>query len=600
MRAFTLSLILLAPGLAHAAWLPASADLAAYSEGVVALGTQRLEDAEATFRRLLEGSPDCGMCRQGLGVAQLRQGRVEEAVVTLQAATVAAPDQPEVWSSLSAAAFAAQDLPRAREAALRAVAVDPGSIDGQAALQQVLLRMGDLELAQVSLDRARQDLPDPVVACFEVQLSQERGKAVAADRLEACRRAGTPDLVAGALSRANESSDQVGALAARLGMDPVVLVAQALDREQAGDLRQASALLDRVLAGWPQRADARAMRARLRRAQGDRAGAEADLEALLMSGSWVDVHRSGATSGILRQSDAVRLQSTVAEGAAALVELHLDAGDLPGAQARWTAVSGLPAHPALFAIGARLALKQGDPALAWSRVNEGMERFPNDSALLSVAGGLAASDPAGLGPERRAALAASPHWRDHLNLAAVLRKEGDVAGCTTQAGRALSGAAPEEGDAVVLLLHGCAVDGGDRQGADAALARLKDVGQLRPGTRYNHALLHLNAQDSAAAARVLGRLPEELAAVSKADDPVLRAMLALGLRVAAAQADWGRGEALSRLPAAPLDDRLWFVGAMLDAGLVRAAAGLLPADCDSLEPPFSGRCAVLKARSGAL
>lgn len=585
---------------ASAAWDPPRSARRPYSEALVALGTGRVEDAEDLLREILRDTPDCGMCQQGLGVAVLRQGRVDEARRILSSASEGWPDHAETWASLSAAAFVGQDFVAARDAAARGVDVDSGSLDAQAALQQALLRLGDLDAAEVALDGSRPHLPEPVVACFEVQLTQERGRAPTAALLDACRRAGTPDLVAGALSRSGGGDAAVGAMAARLGLDPVLLVAQALDLAGEGDAAGALGLLDGLLEGWPHRVDARALRAQLRRASGDDAGALADLEALLEARSWVDVHRTGGMSGILTRSDERRLAGTIAEAAALLVDLHVEAGRLDAAASRYADARSLSLHPAILAAGTRLALARGDVGAAWALVLEGIEAFPTDPRPVAVAGAVALADPRQLPAWARKALAASGDWRDRYNLALVLKERGEAAACGEQAEVALNGEglSPADRQRLSLLAHGCAVDSGDVARADAALGRLGSAAEASPVALYNHALLHLNAGDAPAATRVLGDLPERLSAARDAQPGVTAAVVALGLRARYGGADPEGAAALAQDPAATDADRVWLAGRLAGDGDLGAARAVLPRDCAALEEPLAGRCAIVAAQVG--
>lgn len=572
-------------------WRPPHRLASDYSDALVALGKGELEKAEAGFAALVAAEPNCGMCVHGLAVSALRRGALSQAILLLEDGARRWPGQSEIWVSLSASAFAAQDFPLARSAAEEAVRVDPGSLDGQAALQQALLRTGALEDAAAALQTARAALPDPVVACFEVQLTQERRQTPDPVRLAACRQAGTPDLVAGVLSRSGDAV-QLGALAARLGLDPVVLVAQAMDQHSDGESDAAIALLDEVLAGWPHRADARAMRAQLRADTGDREGALADLHALLGARSWVDIHRTGAMSGILRQSDAQRLASTIAEAAALQIDLHLDAQDLRAAAVAWSQAEGLPPHPAPLAAGARLAVAQGDPASAWSLVLTGIQTFPGDPRPIAVAGAVALADPEGLPAAAEAALQRSMDWRDGHNLALAYRKRGSPTDCltrtrTTDAASGLSGEARRR---LRALGYACAVEAADWAAAAAAFRRLSDASLASPIARYNHALALYQGNNPAGSRAVLGALPSQTETL---DPGVSGAVLALALRVAVAEERWTDASEVLSQEAISQEDRVWGAERLLQAGRASEARRAL-SDCSALEPELQRRCAAVR------
>ena len=134
-----------------------------------------------------------------------------------------------------------------------------------AALQQVLLRQGDLKAARADLATARTTLPDPVLACFEVRSRRRAG----ARRLQ--RRASNDAAGPGLPGRRGRrdrtavvDADAVGALASGMGIEAVVLIAQAVDRMNAGDASAARDVLDRLLEMQPHRTDARLLRGRVR------------------------------------------------------------------------------------------------------------------------------------------------------------------------------------------------------------------------------------------------------------------------------------------------------------------------------------------------
>ena len=572
-------------------WAPPRRLTSAYSDALVALGLGDVARARAGFAALVEDAPDCGMCVQGLGVSLLRSGETAGALSLLEDAAQRWPVQPEVWVSLSASAFAGQDFSRARSAAAEAVRIDPGSLDGQAALQQALLRVGALDEASSALEQARAELPDPVVACFEVQLAQEGGGSADPLRLSACQKAGTPDLVAGVLSRAG-SALELGALAARLGLDPVVLVAQALDQHADGDTPAALALLDDVLRGWPHRADARALRAQLRADAGDTAGAQRDLETLLAARAWVDVHRSGAMSGILRKSDAERLRSTVSEAAALQIDLHLEGGDLDRAQDAWAALGDALEHPAPLAAGARLAVAQGDLGAAWKRVETGLAAFPTDPRPIAVAGAVALADPKGLTASAEAALSGSVDWRDGHNLALVYRRRGAPTKCfaRTRTADAVSGLPGEARRRLRTLGYACAVEAGDLPLANEAFRRLSEPDRASPVARYNHALARYGAGDLAGAAAVLGSLPFQQDGL---DATVVAAVRALGLRIAVQTADWRRATSLLESGSIAPADQIWCAEQMAQAGLYATARAVV-GDCSVFASELAERCEALR------
>ena len=268
----------------------------------------------------------------------------------------------------------------------------------------------------------------------------------------------------------------MGAMAARLGLDPVLLVAQALDLagEETPRVRWACSMASGGLAAP---GGARAPRA-APTGVGD-GGRARGSRALLEARSWVDVHRTGGMSGIL-----TRVTASVGGD-------HRGSCGAPGGSACGGGATGrggrplrgrpsLNLHPAIWPQG-RLALAR---AAAWALVLEGIEAFPTDPRPVAVAGAVALADPRQLPAWAREALAASGDWRDRYNLALVLKERGEAAACGEQAAVALNGEglSPAERQRLSLLAHGCAVDSGDVARADALGHGVRRRARLRSTT----------------------------------------------------------------------------------------------------------------------
>ncbi len=585
---------------AAAAWLPKEAQFSAYGQAVAQLGSARLEEAEAGFRAVLERDPDCGMALHGLGVAQLRQGRTTEAIATLEAAAAKHGGEATVHVALSTARFVAQDFRGARSAAEAAVKLDPEDIEAHAALQQALLRIGDVSAARADLEAARATLPDPVLACFEIQLAAESGAAMDAGRVDTCERAGTSDLVAAAVTRARGGTldvERVGAMAGDLGAWVVVRLAQAVDRMNAGDTAAAATILDEVVQRYPGRVDARLLRGQLRAVQGDRAGARADLEAAFGGRSWVDVHRSGALSGILRKSDADRLKASMAKGAGLLARLLVEDGDVAGAadlvaRARADGAD----HPGLAAADARVRRARGDAAGAAGALDAALQQWPGDADLLDAASVVVIEEPRAATPRVAAALAASTTWTHPHNLAVSQHKRGDLTGClATVEGARTTLKGRLTGDAAVRLAHvglRCAAEAGDLPRARDLLSRAGEVSRISPVTRFNLALLEQQAGNPDAA----WRLVRDLAEAPPADNPLLaRSVLGLAARVQVAREDWAAAATLGTRADLPAADA-WWLGSTLAAKKQDARAKpVLEATCPRLEGDEAARCGALLA-----
>jgi len=592
---------LLSLSLAHAGWEPQPSDLKAYSHAIVALGGSDLNGATQGFRAVLSRDPSCGMARHGLAMALLRAGKAPEALSELETALGSYPGQVELLVGVSSASFVLQDFGRARKAAELAVTADPASIDAHAVLQQALLRVGDHRAAQADLAAAKAALPDPVIACFEVQLAAETGdSATAASRLEACKRAGTLDLLAGAMSRVDGGAGYaatVGDMASRLGLNTLVLQSQAVDRFNEGDYAGTLALLDPLLEARSQQADARVLRARARQELGDKAGARADFEAALSGATYVDVHGNGAVSGILRASDAAAFADQLADGAGELVKLLIEAKD-PSAEARLAALDKqMGPHPALVGARARLLLAQGKAAQVTPALEGGLQAWPGHPRLREVAALLATQSPQALGPKAVEALSRSGDWTDRYNLAFARRKSGDAAGCLALVDAAIADLKPsaEVAGKLSIIGYGCAVDQGDAARADALLAKVGGADKVPATTRYNHALLHKNAGTPEAALRLVAPIAER----PPADNAELAsAATSLAIQLYGNAKDWGHAVPLATAAAVKPYDQLWLGSKLAADGQIPQARALLSRGCPRLAGDEKARCDKLLGQVG--
>ena len=522
---------LLATG--YAGWAPVVTDRRAYSAAIADLAGGRLEDAEAGFAAILAKDPDCGMALHGRGMARLRSGALDGAAADLQQVASRFPERPEGHTALSSVRFAQQDFVAAEAAARAAVQADPSDIDANAALQQVLLRTGDLPAARAALKAVGGALPPPVMACFEVQLAREAGDTAGVEAgAERCGAAGIPGLVAAALSRATGDVSIMGELAGELGVEDLLLHAQAVDLFNDGAYAEAAATLDTVLARSPHRVDARLLRARSRHATGAVEGALSDLEQAFDAPTWVDVHRSGAMSGILRRSDADALDREVVAGAGLLVQILLEKGDLDGARSRLDAFdAALGDRAPLQAARADWRFRSGDVAGGWAHLEASLQRHPGDAHLLRLASLRAVTQPEGMPAGLRAMLGASGSWQDAWNLALSQRKGGDLAGCHATAAGALTASAttatPDDRRKLAGLAHRCAVSARDRTGADALVAEAGGAASLDPVVAYNHALLRYESGDAHGTLTLLG---SRVGSPDAAAPDATRATVALAIR----------------------------------------------------------------------
>jgi len=583
---------------AQAGWSPVVTDQRAYSAAIVDLAGGRLEEAVSGFSALLDKDPSCGMALHGRGMARLRQGELSAAAADLEAVVAAHPERPEGHTGLSTVRFAQQDFAGAEAAARAALKADPGDIDAQSALQQVLLRTGKLDAARAALAQAGDQLPPPVVACFDVQLAQEAGDTARVEaRLGDCRSAGVPALVAAAVSRASGDSAIVGEMAGELGVQDLLLHAQAVDLFNDGDYAQAARTLDKVLAHSPHRADARLLRARARYASGDAKGALDDLETAFDAETWVDVHRSGAMSGILRKSDETALHAEVIAGAGLLVGIHVDVGSLDSARSRlesFEAELGQP--PALLAAGARLLRAEGAPKEAWQRIEAGLATHPGDPTLVRLASRWAVAHPDEVPAKLAAELGGSGSWQDAWNLAISKRKGGDLAGCHETAASALTTSAltapPDSQRKLAGLAHRCAVAADALSDADALVDDVGGPDAIDPLVAFNHARLRQASGDAHGAISLLGKRT----ASPPADKPdVAHAIVALGIRAHLDADQLTKAAALAAGQWAVPADQLVVASRLAVTDNDEAAKVLLDQACPKLAGDDLDRCTRLKA-----
>jgi tetratricopeptide (TPR) repeat protein len=327
------------------------------------------------------------------------------------------------------------------------------------------------------------------------------------------------------------------------------------------------------------------LRGRYRHAAGDKAGAIADLDQALKGSSWVEVHRSGALSGILRASDQDLLERMQSEGAELLVGLLIEKGDLSGAQARLqTAREALGSEAALSAAQLRLHMAQGKLGEAWATADSALKVWSRHETLLNAAGELALQDPSHLSPAVRQALADSHRWSDRYNLALAAHKAGDAAGCAQAATLAQAGAGSGRPE-VARLAWTCAVDAADLARADQIVGAVKDVPH---SGAYNHALLRYKAGRKAEAWALLEPLLPRPSGKASTD----AAIAALGLRCLAETQRYGEAIQLAKRNDISPADLVWLGGLLASQGRDPEALALLQRGCPALSSP-DRRCTEL-------
>lgn len=591
------------PALAAPSWEPTTeATINLYDQGYAQLKGRDPATAEASFRKLLQSEPDCGLGMQGLGYALLFQNRSRDAKAVMQQAATLFPDQPGAWTTLSEASFASQDFKTARSAADKAIGLDPESLDAQMALQSVLLRTGDYRAAGAALDAAELHIPGPEIACLEAQLRLEQKEVAEANQLlHDCKASEREDLVTmveGLVAQASGRTAEATQLMGALGVDTMGQVLRASDLYNHGDPAGCAKLLDDVLARSPDRLDARILRGQARAALGDMKGARQDLEVAFQGDAWVEVHSTGMMSGILRKSDEEKLQRMVIEGASLLVRILVQDEDLPRArsvlaQARKVAPKGA----ALDAAEAWLLSAEGKGKEGWALLSKALVSGDQDPLLREIAGQMAYKDLVDAPPVALAAIRAQGPPTARFNLASALANAKRPSDCLAEV-VATPVAERNAMDAELRqrfdqLGYRCAVDSED---LDAAGARLKLIAgpasKLDPGlfpTGFNHALMLSKA----------GRTDEALNLLSLLQAPDARTkqkVLSLQISVLADAGRWDDALARAGDPSVDPADLAWLAGELANADRTAQASGLLMRACPALSGDAAKQCRELQTQ----
>ncbi|MDG1478488.1 MAG: tetratricopeptide repeat protein [Myxococcota bacterium] len=575
---------------ASASWTCSRSSQRAINHAVEALEAGDPVQAEVMYRKALDGEPDCGLAGHGLGVSLMRQDRPAEALALLTGLAAAWPEEPEVLTALSVAAFAAQDFSTARTAALLAIGQDSSSLEATAALLAVLLRQGEQPLAMQVVEDARGKLAGPSLACLEAQVLVEGGQVEAArGLLSYCRQSPERALVAAVSGQLAPGS--TAALADEVGAAAVAGITEALGALNAGDPATARSILDGVLTASPDRIDARILRARCHRALGDLAAAQTDLESAFEGETWIEVHASGAMSGILLKSHEVQLNTLLADGIGLLVDILIASGDLDGArQALSTATGALGSGPHLAAAEARLLMAAGDAEEAWRRLGLALSTWMDEAVLLTVAGEWGLAEPSALPETAAAALARSPRWADRYNLAAIRYQSGQHAECVSQVRAATNTLSLDDAARTQLwgLGYRCAAQSQDLSATDEAARFAGPMDRLDPVARVNHALMRYSA----------GAGHDALAPLAGLSGPPQVTVMAatIAVRVYGEAEEWS--EALAAAKEAPAAERYWLGKRLVNDGALADGISVLSAACPGLSGAERVACTDLLVQLG--
>ncbi|MFT5681175.1 MAG: Tfp pilus assembly protein PilF [Myxococcota bacterium] len=575
---------------ASASWTCSRSSRGTINHAVEALEANDPARAEVIYRKALTGEPDCGRAAHGLAVSLHHQDRVAEAMALLVDLAETWPEQPEVLTALSVAAFAAQDFPTARTAALQAIGLDSGSLEATTALLAVLLRQGELPLAVQVIEDARGKLAGPSLACLEAQVLIEGGQVeTARGLLSYCRQSPETALVAalsGLLAPGSTAS-----LADRVGAAAVAGITEASSALNAGDPATARSILDGVLTTSPARIDARLLRARCHRDLGDLSAARADLEAAFEGDTWIEVHTSGAMSGVLLKSHEELLNAQLANGMGLLVDILVESGEIDAARQRLTlAQATLGTSPHLTAAQARLLRTTGDVAEAWRQLQLALSTWADEAVLLNMAGEWGLAEPETLPEGVADALASSPRWGDRYNLSVIRYQSGQYADCTAQVRSATSALSLTDAARQQLwsLGYRCAAQAQDLDATEEAARFAGPMADLDPIARVNHARMRYAA----------GQGHDALAPLTDlSGSPQVTEMAAtITTRVHGEAEEWS--QAIAASSGAPAPERYWLGQRLAADGDLAKGIGVLSSACPDLIGEERIRCTDLLIQLG--
>lgn len=123
-----------------------------FARGDVAIGKNRLAEAEAYYRKVLELLPDNPMAHNNIAWLMLKQGKAG-ALPHAEKATSLMPDQPPLLDTLALVLLAEGQTAKALEVQKRAVERAPDAPSLRLTLARIYLKTGDKGLARTELDK---------------------------------------------------------------------------------------------------------------------------------------------------------------------------------------------------------------------------------------------------------------------------------------------------------------------------------------------------------------------------------------------------------------------------------------------------------------
>ncbi len=476
-----------------AAWEPPTALHEEFNRAVAALNEGNPARAEEILTRVVAKAPDCGMALVLLGQARSRQNHAVEAIEVLGHATELFPEQWMAHVALAEAAFGAQDFVVASQASGRGLDLNPGHPGTASVAVLSSLRLGDLVEARARVARTTLSAPDR--ACLDVGILLEATDIPAArSRLLACDDTAEVSLRTNARSLMAVHTNDNAALydnAEALGLSGFALAERGGLLLEAGKCAEALPVLDAAMVALPKDVGVRVNRAQCLVNEGRLEDAERAITEVVASDTWVDLHVSGAISGITLKSQEVRLQAIQRQAAVLLIDVQVRrtrtteaAASLAKARARYGEVVEI------VLAEAELVTAQGHAAEGWSLLQAAMTRFPAEPLLAARLAHRAVGDPTGLNAAVVAYVRAQGTLVDRQNLGLAENNGKDWVGCRVDLA-AVAAADPTQKRAAENA-YVCAVLSKD---VDAAFALLGPLGDTAPRDRvHDHALLLQHAK----------------------------------------------------------------------------------------------------------
>jgi Flp pilus assembly protein TadD len=143
---------------------------AAAEEGIRALGSNKFEEAETAFLKLLKLAPDSPSALVNMGLVEFRLGRAEDAQKYLERAIRVQPDAGLAWMMLGVIHMNQDDMDAATAALAQAVYLSPKSPQAHNYYAVMLAKRGWYDAAEDELRRVIELAPGFAEAQFNLAL----------------------------------------------------------------------------------------------------------------------------------------------------------------------------------------------------------------------------------------------------------------------------------------------------------------------------------------------------------------------------------------------------------------------------------------------